>query len=58
MGKSVYLISMINYKKELIEDNTYIGKERYQLAYDFGTLLSYSEEAIERMISENTEKEE
>ena len=44
-------------KKELVEKNLYFGEARRRLAFDFGRLLSYSEEAIERLIRQNQEKE-
>lgn len=44
-------------KKALVASAAYYGKARYQLAYDYGKLLSYSDEAIHRMIAANTEKE-
>ena len=39
-------------------EGQYTGEVRRQIAYDFGKLLSYSDEAIERMMAENTELEE
>lgn len=44
-------------KARLIEENNYSGKDRFQVAYDFGVLLSYSDEDIKRMIKENTDLE-
>lgn len=44
-------------KKKLLEKGLYHGEERKQLAVDFGQLLSYSDEAIERLIASNTERE-
>lgn len=44
-------------KKKLLEQGLYVGFARKQIAVDFGHLLSYSDEAIERLISANTEKE-
>lgn len=44
-------------KKALVASGEYHGRARYQLAYDYGKLLSYSDEAIHRMIAQNTEKE-
>ena len=44
-------------KKELVEKGAYSGEERHQIAVEFGKLLSYSEEAIERLIAQNGEKE-
>lgn len=45
-------------KARLLAEGKYIGVERYKLAYDFGKLLSYSDEAIERMMASNTDLEE
>lgn len=44
-------------KKKLSEKGLYHGEARKQLAVDFGHLLSYSDEAIERLIASNTERE-
>ena len=44
-------------KELLMAEGKYTGVERYKLAYDFGQLLSYSHEAIERMMAENTDLE-
>jgi len=45
-------------KERLVAEGMYTGVERYKLAYDFGLLLSYSHEAIERMMAQNTDLEE
>lgn len=45
-------------KEALLAAGKYAGLERYRLAYDFGLLLSYSHEAIERMMTANTDKED
>ena len=45
-------------KARLVAEGQYTGEVRRQIAYDFGKLLSYSDEAIERMMAENTELEE
>lgn len=44
-------------KERLLAERKYAGVERYKLAYDFGLLLSYSHEAIERMMAKNTDLE-
>lgn len=44
-------------RKALIRSREYKGEARKEIAVSFGRLLSYSEEAIERMIGENREKE-
>lgn len=45
-------------KETLLAEGEYVGLQRYRLAYDFGLLLSYSHEAIERMMAANADKEE
>jgi hypothetical protein len=45
-------------KAKLVEDKLYKGDVRREIAWEFGKLLSYSDEAIERMIAENDELEE
>ena len=45
-------------KKELVEKREYKGEARFQIAYDLGKLLSYSDEAIREKVEKNTEKEE
>ena len=37
-------------QKRLIADHAYTGQERYRIAVEFGKLLSYPEEGIERLI--------
>lgn len=44
-------------KEALVAKGEYYGEARYQLAYDYGKLLSYSDAAIHRMIAKNTDKE-
>jgi len=50
-------LNLKNRKKDLIAQNKYSQEEREKIAYDFGKLLSYSDEDIFRMINENQEKE-
>ncbi len=45
-------------KAKLVADGLYKGEVRREIAWEYGKLLSYSDEAIERMIAENTEFEE
>ncbi len=45
-------------KQALLEKNAYTGSKRREIACCFGRLLSYSEEAIARLIDENSEKED
>lgn len=45
-------------KEDMVASKTYHGDNRLQMAYDFGKLLSYSDEAIKRMIENNMELEE
>ncbi len=44
-------------KAQLIADGKYEGEARFQVAYDFGLLLSYSDADIRRMIRETTDLE-
>ena len=44
-------------KQQLIEQGAYCGEARRQIAVEYGHLLSYSDEAIERYLSQNNEKE-
>ena len=44
-------------KKQLQEEGRYAGQERKEIARSFGHLLSYTDEAIERLIAGNHEKE-
>ena len=43
-------------KQQLLEQQ-YQGEARRQIAVDYGKLLSYSQEAIERYLAQNKEKE-
>ena len=45
-------------KRALVEEKAYFGGNRGQLAWEFGRLLSYPEEVIQRLIAENPEKEQ
>lgn len=44
-------------KQQLMEQQAYQGEARRQIAVDYGKLLSYSQEAIERYLAQNKEKE-
>ncbi len=44
-------------KATLVAAGKYEGQERYQVAYDFGILLSYGDADIKRKIKENTDLE-
>lgn len=44
-------------KRALMLQGGYAGEARRQLAVRFGRLLSYSAEAIDRLIAQNTERE-
>ena len=44
-------------KKRLLESNLYCGKARTEIAFRFGRLLSYPDEVILRLMSENQELE-
>lgn len=44
-------------KKALVESGNYSGEARYMIAYDFGKLLSYTDEAIHRMIAACVDRE-
>ncbi len=44
-------------KNALIAERKYYGAERYQIAYEFGKLLSYKDSDIDRMIAANVDKE-
>ncbi len=44
-------------KKALVDAGAYHGEARYMIAYDFGKLLSYSDEAIHRMIANCVDRE-
>lgn len=52
-----FYIDLHSRKKMLQEQGLYRGEARKQLAVDFGHLLSYSDEAIERLIASNMERE-
>lgn len=45
-------------KATLLAGRAYFGGNRNQIAWSYGRLLSYSEEAIRRMVEENQEKEQ
>lgn len=45
-------------KRALVASGAYTGDARREIAVRFGRLLSYSEEAIDRLITQNTEREE
>lgn len=45
------------HKEELLREKVYFGGNRTQIAWDYGRLLSYPEEAIRRLIGENRERE-
>ena len=44
-------------KAVLVAEGAYFGGNRSQIAWEFGRLLSYPEEAIRRLMAENAEKE-
>lgn len=44
-------------KRALVASGAYTGDARREIAVRFGRLLSYSEEAIDRLIAQNTERE-
>ena len=44
-------------KQKLIEQGKYHGEARKEIAVEFGHLLSYTDEALERLIATNTELE-
>lgn len=44
-------------KESVLSSGAYFGGNRSRLALEYGRLLSYSEEIIQTLISENTEKE-
>ena len=52
-----YYVELHVRKRELIAQGLYHGDARRQIAVDFGHLLSYTDEAIERLIAANTELE-
>lgn len=49
---------MLKKRKDLLlQKNQYKDENRYQIAFDYGKLLSYSAKAIEELIQANSEKE-
>ena len=44
-------------KQQLLEQQAYQGEARRQIAVEYGKLLSYSTETIERYLAQNEEKE-
>ncbi len=44
-------------KQQLLEQQAYQGEARRQIAVEYGKLLSYSPETIERYLAQNEEKE-
>ena len=50
-------LSIQHDKQTLIAENNYTGENRRQIAVRYGHLLSYSDEAIARYLSQNTELE-
>lgn len=44
-------------KKKAQRENSYTQEKRYDIAFRFGKLLSYTEESIKRLLEENREKE-
>ena len=44
-------------KQQLLDQQAYQGEARRQIAEEYGKLLSYSPEAIERYLAQNKEKE-
>ena len=50
--------SPLEEKKRLLEQGAYQGEARKRIAVEYGKLLSYSDEAIERYIRQNDEKED
>lgn len=46
------------WKDSLVQEKVYFGGNRTQIAWDYGRLLSYPEEAIRRLITDNPEKEQ
>lgn len=46
------------WKNSLVQEKVYFGGNRAQIAWDYGRLLSYPEEAIRRLIADNPEKEQ
>ena len=50
-------LSLKEKKKDLIQNQSYNQEERYELAYQYGKLLSYTDEGIQSLIQNNQEKE-
>lgn len=50
-------LSLKEKKNKLVENNEYISDARYQIAYEFGKLLSYPDSGITDHLNENTERE-
>lgn len=50
-------LSLKQEKESLLARNAYFGEDRKRIAVEFGHLLSYSDEAIERYLLSNAEKE-
>lgn len=44
-------------KESMVANRVYFGGNRSRVAWDLGRLLSYPEEAIRRLIADNTDKE-
>ena len=49
---------MREHKKRRLVQGAYLGEARKRIAVEYGKLLSYSDEAIERYIRQNDEKED
>lgn len=47
-------LSLKKRKEELANEGAYTGEARYRIAWEFGKLLSYTDEAVERLIREST----
>ena len=50
-------LSLKEEKKRLLEQGAYHGEARKRIAVEYGRLLSYTEEGIQRLLESNTEKE-
>lgn len=46
------------WKADLVREKVYFGGNRTQIAWDYGRLLSYPDEAIRHLIAENRDKEQ
>ena len=44
-------------KRKMIDEGVYKGKARQDIAVNYGKLLSYSDEGIERLLRQNNERE-